>query len=75
MDWGLAAMKQELIGGLVLCLIGLGLLFVSPFRLWTITEKWKTEGGEQPSRKYVVLIRILGAVFAVTGCALAVSGF
>jgi len=68
-------MKQELIGGLVLCLIGLGLLFVSPFRLWTITEKWKTEGGEQPSRKYVVLIRILGAVFAVTGCALAVSGF
>ena len=68
-------MKQELIGGLVLCLIGLGLLFVSPFKLWTITEKWKTEGGEQPSRKYVVLIRILGAVFAVTGCALAVSGF
>ena len=68
-------MKQELIGGLVLCLIGLGLLFVSPFRLWTLTEKWKTEGGEQPSRKYVVLIRILGAVFAVTGCALAVSGF
>ena len=68
-------MKQELIGGLVLCLIGLGLLFVSPFRLWTITEKWKTEGGEQPSRKYVLLIRILGAVFAVTGCALAVSGF
>ena len=68
-------MKQELIGGLALCLIGLGLLFVSPFRLWTITEKWKTEGGEQPSRKYVVLIRILGAVFAVAGCALAVSGF
>ena len=68
-------MKQELIGGLVLCLIGLGLLFVSPFRLWTITEKWKTEGGEKPSRKYVVLMRILGAVFAVAGCALAVSGF
>ena len=68
-------MKQELIGGLVLCMIGLGLLFVSPFRLWTLTEKWKTEGGEQPSRKYVVLIRILGAVFAVAGCALAVSGF
>ena len=68
-------MKQELIGGLVLCMIGLGLLFVSPFRLWTFTEKWKTEGGEQPSRKYVVLIRVLGAVFAVAGCALAVSGF
>ena len=68
-------MKQELIGGLVLCLIGLGLLFVSPIKLWTITEKWKTEGGEQPSKKYAVLIRILGAIFAVAGCALAVSGF
>ena len=68
-------MKQELIGGLVLCLIGLSLLLISPFRLWTITEKWKTEGGEQPSRKYVVLIRVLGAVFAAAGGALAVSGF
>jgi len=68
-------MKQELIGGLVLCLIGLGLLFVPPVTLWTLTEKWKTEGGEQPSKKYVVLIRILGAIFAIVGCALAISGF
>ena len=68
-------MKQELIGGLVLCLIGLGLLIVPPVTLWTLTEKWKTEGGEQPSKKYVVLIRILGAVFAAAGCALAISGF
>ena len=68
-------MKQELIGGFVLCLIGLGVLFVSPVTLWTLTEKWKTEGGEQPSQKYVVLIRILGAVFAVAGGVLAVSGF
>ena len=68
-------MKQELIGGLVLCLIGLGLLFVPPVTLWTLTEKWKTEGGEQPSKKYAVLIRILGTIFAVAGCALAVSRF
>lgn len=68
-------MKQELIGGLVLCLIGLGLLFVPPVTLWTFTEKWKTEGSEQPSKKYAVLIRVLGAIFAVTGCALAISGF
>ena len=67
-------MKQELIGGLVLCLIGLGLLLVSPIKIWTITEKWKTAGGERPSKEYAVLIRILGAVFAAAGCALAVSG-
>ena len=57
-------MRQELIGGLVLCLIGLGLLFVSPIKLWTITEKWKIQDDGQPSKKYAVLIRILGAVFA-----------
>ena len=68
-------MNQELIGGLVLCLIGLSLLFISPFRLWTLTEKWKTQGGNGPSKQYAVLIRIIGAVFAVAGCALAVSGF
>lgn len=40
-------MKQELIGGLVMCLIGLGLFFVSPVTLWTLTEKWKTQGKER----------------------------
>ena len=68
-------MKQELIGGLVLCLIGLGLLLVPAFKLWTVTEKWKTQGGERPSIEYTILIRVLGAVFAIAGCALAVSGF
>ena len=74
-DWRLDVMKQELIGGLVLCLIGLGLVFAPPVTLWTLTEKWKTEGGKGPSKQYAVLIRILGAVFAAAGCALAVSGF
>lgn len=43
-------MRQELIGGLVLCLIGLGLFFVSPVTLWTLTEKWKTQDGERPTK-------------------------
>ena len=68
-------MKQGLVGGLVLCLIGLGLLFVAPVTLWTITEKWKTQGGERPTKEYTILIRVLGAVFAVVGGVLAVSGF
>ena len=68
-------MKQELIGGLVLCLIGLSLLFISPVTLWTLTEKWKTQGGEGPTKEYTMLIRVLGSVFAIAGCALAVSGF
>ena len=51
------------------------LVFVPPVTLWTLTEKWKTQGGKEPSKQYVVLIRILGAVFAAAGYALAVSGF
>lgn len=68
-------MKQEMIGGLVLGLIGLSLLFASPFRLWTLTEKWKTQGGEGPTKEYTMLIRVLGTVFAIAGGALVVSGF
>ena len=68
-------MKQELIGGLVLCLIGLGLFFVSPVTSWSFTEKWKTQGGEGPTKEYTILIRVLGAVFAGVGGVLAVSGF
>lgn len=40
-------MKQELIGGLVLCLIGLALFIISSVTLWTFTEKWKTQGKER----------------------------
>ena len=68
-------MKQELIGGLVLCLIGLGLFFVSPVTLWTLTEKWKTQGGERPTKEYAMLIRALGTVFAIAGGVLAISSF
>ena len=68
-------MKQELIGGLVLCLIGLGLLLIPPVTLWTLTEKWKTRGGEGPTKEYTMLIRVLGTVFAIAGGVLVISGF
>ena len=59
-------MKQEVIAGIVLCAIGLGLLFVSPNALWAATEKWKTKGGA-PSRSYAVVIKVIGGVFAAVG--------
>ena len=59
-------MKQEILAGIILCAIGLGLLFVSPNALWAATEKWKTKGGE-PSRNYAVVMKVLGAVFAGVG--------
>lgn len=63
-------MKQELIAGIILCMIGLSLVLVPPRWWWTITEKWKTKDGSQPSKGYCVLMRILGLVFALAGGAL-----
>lgn len=67
-------MKQELIAGIVICLIGLCLLLVPIGRLWTITEKWKSKGKSQPSKSYTILMRVLGAVFTAVGAALIAFG-
>ena len=60
-------MNQEIIAGIVLCVMGLGLIFTSPNSLWNITEKWKTNGGGGPSKSYTVVMRVLGIVFALAG--------
>ena len=66
-------MKQEILAGSVLAIIGLSLLIVSPSKLWMITEKWKTDEDGKPSLSYCILMRVLGIVFAGVGVALAVS--
>lgn len=60
-------MKQELVAGIILGIIGLSLVVVPPAGLWAVTEKWKTEDGSQPSKGYAVLIRALGVIFALVG--------
>ncbi len=67
-------MKQEIIGGVLLSVIGLGLLFIPPNVLWTVTEKWKTKGGGEPSKSYAIVLRVLGIVFSSAGVILAISG-
>ena len=66
-------MIQEVIAGIVLCVMGFCLLFVSANKIWSITEKWKTIGGERPSNSYVVITRALGIVFIIVGGGLLVS--
>ena len=66
-------MIQEVISGIVLCVMGLCLLFVSIDKIWTIAEKWKTIGGERPSKSYVIITRALGIVFIIVGGGLLVS--
>ena len=67
-------MKQELLGGISLCVVGLILFLVPAKTIWTVTEKWKTKNGEAPSKNYTIQIRVLGAVFSIVGIALMVFG-
>ena len=67
-------MKQEMIAGIVISLIGLSLLLIPIGKLWAFTEKWKTREGGQPSKGYTVLMRVLGAVFSLLGIILIVCG-
>ncbi len=60
-------MKQELLAGIIFVLMGLSLLLVPANILWTVTEKWKTKNGGQPSKGYIVIMRLLGMVFALAG--------
>ena len=67
-------MKQEVIAGIIFCVMGAAMLVLPPKTLWKIAEKWKTKGSGQPSDKYVLIARILGVVFAAVGGWLLVSG-
>ena len=60
-------MKQELVAGIILGVIGLSLVVVPPAKWRAVTEKWKTKDGSQPSKGYAVLMKVLGAVFALVG--------
>ena len=60
-------MIQEFIPGIVMCVMGFCLLFISADKIWTASEKWKTIGGERPSKSYVVITRALGIVFILVG--------
>ena len=63
-------MNQEVIAAIVMCVIGVGLLFVPANKLWSVTEKWKTTGGKDPSMSFVVITRLLGIVFLGAGIGL-----
>ena len=67
-------MKQEIIAGIILGVMGLCMLLMPPKKLWKIMEKWKTKGDGQPSDKYIVIMRILGIVFAAVGGGLLIWG-
>ncbi len=67
-------MKQEVIAAIVMCVMGFFLLFAPSNKIWSVTEKWKTVGGQGPSKSFVIITSLLGIVFAVAGVCLLVYG-
>lgn len=57
---------QETAGGILLGLIGLMLLW-RPMLVFPITEQWKTNESSTPSKKYLVILRLVGALLIWTG--------
>ncbi|WP_416212732.1 DUF6199 family natural product biosynthesis protein [Paenibacillus donghaensis] len=50
--------------GILLIVAGL-IMLVKPKYIWAITEKWKSEGAEDPSFVYIVSIRLGGFICAI----------
>jgi len=71
---GVIGMKQEIIAGIILGIMGLCMLLLPPKTLWKITDGWKTKGAGQPTEKNIVIMRVLGTVFTMTGGALLIWG-
>lgn len=59
-------MRQELIAGSLLALIGL-LLFVKPLLIWELTEKWKSKEKTVPSDTYYLVMKFVGAIAFLVG--------
>ncbi|MGM9663107.1 MAG: DUF6199 family natural product biosynthesis protein [Oscillospiraceae bacterium] len=63
-----------LIGGIFLIAMG-ALMLIAPGAFFQLTEGWKSSGSAEPSRLYVLSVRIGGAVFLLTGVAASIAQF
>ena len=66
-------MDEEIIAGLVIGIIGLCLLLGPRDKLWAVTGKWMVKDGGEPSEKFNIITKVVGAVFAVVGAWLIIS--
>lgn len=65
-------MAQSQIAGIVLIVMGIVIALACKF-IWKIGESWKSNRSEGPSKVFVLICRILGAVFAVVGILLSLN--
>lgn len=59
-------MKQEMLAGIVIGMIGLALCLF-PAQLWKLTEAWKNRQSGTPSNQYSLVLRIVGGAFCCFG--------
>lgn len=63
-------MKNILFG---IVFIGLGVyFFLTPEKIWKRNEAWKSWRAEEPSKAYLVFVRVVSVLMALAGIALLV---
>jgi uncharacterized membrane protein len=57
---------MELIIGIFLVVIG-GMMLIKPKTIWKVGESWKIKTNAEPTKLYMILIRIAGCVLIIGG--------
>lgn len=53
-----------ILGGIALFLLGL-FMVLFPYKYWKIFKSWKTKSGAEPTKRYIIGVRIGGCIFMI----------
>ena len=65
---------KYIVGGIVIFLWGL-FMFRSPYKFWELFESWKNSSNAEPSKFYLVEVRIGGSICMLVGLIVVVCSF
>lgn len=66
-------MLKIILGGVAFLFLGL-VFFIKPTVIWKITEQWKSNCAEEPSKLYIINVKIEGGIFILLGIVMMVAG-
>ncbi len=66
-------MIEFILGGAAFLVLGL-VFFIKPTVIWKITEQWKSNCAEEPSKLYIINVKIEGGIFILLGIVMMVVG-
>ena len=63
-----------ILGGIAIFLWGL-FMFLSPYKFWELFESWKSTSNAEPSKRYIIEVRIGGCICMIVGLTVFVCTF